>query len=153
MLLAIFLFPSSVRLSMGTRATPWLEELGPLLLFFSRGMDHAVGLFTFVCVLAWLPFLPSSFWEWVSRRKNALPFTLITRRSGTPTRVFFWRAMWRFERASGWPNSSTTSPTAGNAIVFTPSISTLAPRGWTTSRITYDALGGLRGTVDQIADI
>jgi hypothetical protein len=81
-------------LKLGTHATRWFEIFGPLLPFLPwktpalRLLTAAafmafhvalfatlrIGLFPIICVVAWIPFLPSSFWDRLSS-KSAAPDT------------------------------------------------------------------------------
>lgn len=83
-------------LQAGTRAVWWLELLGPALILipwrtgafrfaafvlfagFHLGLYATlrIGLFPLICVAAWLPVLPSSFWDFFRRRTADEPVVL-----------------------------------------------------------------------------
>ncbi len=91
-------FPAAMQFL--TRASLWLEIVGPLLAFsplFTKwfrggvvvtfiafhvglGLCLALGLFPVICIVSWLPFVPSEFWEWATRRATVVRL-LIARRA------------------------------------------------------------------------
>jgi hypothetical protein len=83
-----------------TGSSWWLECVGPIIIFsplftkwirivavgvfamlhFAMGMSLTVGLFPAICIICWLVFLPTEFWEWFRPGPSKFPLTRITRR-------------------------------------------------------------------------
>jgi Vitamin K-dependent gamma-carboxylase len=98
-------FPDLLRVI--TLATPWFELFAPCLLFISFYRDACrlaavglflgfhligmeallrIGLFPWVCAVAWLVFIPGSFWDWFKLRSDELPKTKRAKKSAKAQR-------------------------------------------------------------------
>ena len=152
-------FPTLLRLL--TATTFLLELIGPLLVFspiilrwlriplvfifmgFHLGMfaTMELGTFPFVAIVAWLPFIPSDFWDWCGRCSNRMSFVADSSvRRKVRRRLVSFRRLWvQHRRRTLWSSSpAILRHSVGSALSVIAAILLLYVFAWNVREVATD---------------